>query len=416
MTAKQQRPVRVLMLIENTSFPNDRRMRHLAEILRDAGYAVSVVCPRGLDRDRSGRDNYQGIQVYRFPILTEASGRFGYVVEYLWSLLCLAWMAVVIVVFRGIDIIHVANPPDTMFLIAAALKVFGIRFVYDQHDLCPELYMSKFGKRGFVYKALLLLENFSYRTADLVIATNESYRETAMERGRVAADRVIIVRNGVDLTRFHREAQKPELKRGRPFLAVYLGVMGTQDGVNRVVEAAYHMVHTLGRTDVSFVLIGTGECWESLRKLSHELGVADYVHLTGFISEELLHSYLSTADVCLAPDPPDRMNQLSTMTKIMEYMAFEQPIVSFDLLETRRSAAEAAIYVSEDNSELFARALASLLDDPERRAHMGAVGLDRTIRVVGLDRSREALLAGYQRFAGTDKSAPVSARAGATPS
>jgi glycosyltransferase involved in cell wall biosynthesis len=287
-----------------------------------------------------------------------------------------------------------------LYLVARPYKFFGKKFVYDQHDVCPELYQSKFERRDLVFRALLFMERQSYQSADLVISTNQSYRDIARERGGVGDERSVIVRNGADLTRFHRRAPRPELKRQFAYMAVYLGVMGKQDGIDRAVQALHHIVHTFGRQDVLFVMIGKGECWHSLQKLSEELNVASNVQFVGHISDELLLDYLSTADIGLAPDPPDRMNQLSTMTKIMEYMACELPIVSFDLLETRRSAGDAAYYVEKEDPKLFAEVLLGLLDDQPRRERMSSIGLQRTIQLVGLDRSRIALLEGYSRLLG----------------
>lgn len=400
-----QRSHSVVMLIENGPFPFDRRMRHLAETLHDAGYKVTVISPKGKDHNQLSFEVIDGVQVYRFPVLFDARHRFGYVFEYLWALLCLELLLLFVWIRNDIDIIHCANPPDILFLLAWPFKLLGKRFVYDQHDLCPELYHSKFERVDGVYRTLLFLEKRSYRAADLVISTNQSYREIARERGGITDERSVIVRNGVDIKRFYRRDPKPELKRQFTYMAVYLGVMGKQDGVERVVQAAFHAVHTFGRRDVCFALIGTGECWAELKTLSEELKVSDAVRFLGYVPDDELLDYLSTADVCLAPDPPDRMNQLSTMTKIMEYMACQRPIVSFDLLETRRSAAEAALYV-EDDTRMFARALLDLLDDQPRREMMGKVGLQRSIQLVGLDRSQKVLLEAYSRLVGGPASLP----------
>ena len=282
-----------------------------------------------------------------------------------------------------------------------AIQTTQEKFVYDQHDLCPELYQSKFYRLDRVYRTLLFLEKESYRAADLVISTNESYRDIARERGEVSDERSVIVRNQVDINRFYRKAPRPELKRQFPYMAVYLGVMGKQDGVDRIVQAASHVVHSYGRQDVLFAMIGTGACRDELQKLSEELKVADVIQFLGYVPDDILLEYLSTADVCLAPDPPDRMNQLSTMTKIMEYMACQRPIVSFDLLETRRSAGDAAFYVEKEDTRMFARALLELLDDQPRRERMGKIGLQRSIQLVGLDRSQKALLEAYSSLIGT---------------
>jgi glycosyltransferase involved in cell wall biosynthesis len=388
------------MLIENLSFPWDRRMRHLATALQQAGYEVSVICPKGEKQDRSSFEMFRGVKVYRYPMGYQASGGLGYLFEYSWAFLCAAFLSLVVLIRDGFDIIHSANPPDMFFLLAWPYKLFGKKFVYDQHDVCPELYESKFERRDWAYRMLLLFEKNSYRSADLALATNQSYYDIAKERGRLPDHRLAIVRNGVDTTYFHRVAPRPELKGKFSYMALYLGVMGKQDGVDRVIQAAQHVVHTYGRRDVLFLMVGTGESWNKLQELARELHVDDVVHFTGRISDESLFEYLSTADVCLAPDPPDRMNQLSTMTKILEYVAFQQPIVSFDLLESRRSAGDAALYVEREDPKLFAEAILELLDDPARRKRMGQIGLDRSENLISWNQSRAALLEAYSRLSG----------------
>ena len=379
-------------------------MLHHAEALRAAGYEVSVICPKGeLPEERESFEVIQGMSVYRYPAVWRARGKLAYLFEYLWALLCSFALSWLVWAREGFDAIHAANPPDIFFLVAWPFKLMGKKFVYDEHDLCPELYTSKFGKAGAVQKALLFMQERSYHAADLVISTNQSYRDVARERGGIGDERSAIVRNGVDITEFHRGPARPELKSGFQYLAAYVGIMGVQDGVDRIVHAAHHLVHDLHRRDVLFVLIGKGECWQPLQRLAAELEVSDYFNFTGRISDELLLDYFSTADVCLAPDPPDRMNQLSTMTKIMEYMACGNPIVSFDLLETRRSAGEAAVYVNRDDPKLFGDELVALLDDPARRKAMAKVGLDRTLQVVGLGRSKKALIDAYDRMFGVTR-------------
>jgi glycosyltransferase involved in cell wall biosynthesis len=366
-----------------------------------------VICPRGKEFDQSGYAVIDDIKIYRYPPLFQASGKLGYFLEYGWALFCLGALSLMVWLRDGFDIIHCANPPDLMFLIASPFKLLGKKVVYDQHDLCPELYESKFRRQDAVYRALLFLERQSYRTADLVISTNQSYRDIARERGDIADERSAIVRNGVDVGRFYRKTPLPELKRPFNYMAVYLGVMGRQDGVDRVVQAAHHVVHTFGRRDVMFAMIGKGECWHELQRQSVELKVVEFVKCLGHVSDDLLLDYLSTADLCLAPDPPDRMNQLSTMTKIMEYMACQRAIVSFDLLETRRSAGDAALYVNQEDTKMFAHAIIELLDDFPRREKMGGIGLQRSIHFVGLDRSRKALLDAYFRLLGNPASSRV---------
>jgi glycosyltransferase involved in cell wall biosynthesis len=397
---QKSEPRRVLMLVENLSFPWDRRMRHLATALRQAGYEVRVICPKGETQDRRSFEIFQGISVYRYPIFFQANGALGYLVEYSWAFFCTAILSIFIWIRYGFDIIHSANPPDIFFLLAWPFKMLKKKFVFDEHDLCPELYESKFRRQDLMYRALMMTEKLSYHTADLIISTNQSYSEIARERGGVPDRRLAIVRNGVDMGYFHMTTPRPELKEPFPYMAVYLGVMGKQDGVDRVVRAAHHVVHTLGRRDVVFVMIGKGGCWAELQERARTLQVDDIVRFLGHISDELLLDYLSTTDLCLAPDPPDRMNQLSTMTKILEYMACQRPIISFDLVESRRSAGDAAIYVEGDDPQAFGQAISELLDDPLRRERMGRVGLERTIHLIGWNRSREALLEAYSRLDG----------------
>lgn len=404
MNGNQTKQRRVLMLVENLSFPWDRRMRHLAGALQKNGYSVCVISPRGETQDRKAFEIIDGINVYRYPSW-QASSPLGYILEYGWAFVCTALLSLVAWIRHGIDIIHSANPPDMFFLLAWPFKLLGKKFVFDEHDVAPELYECKFQRQDWVWRLLLLLERASYHTADLVIATNESYRDIARQRGHIPDSRLTIVRNGVDLTYFRRRDPRPELKLGFAYMALYVGVMGKQDGVECVIRTADYLVNQCGRHDVLFVLIGKGECWSDLQRLTHELKLEDYVKLLGRVSDEVLIDHLSTADVCLAPDPPDRMNQLSTMTKILEYMAFQRPIVSFDLLESRRSAADSAVYVAKKDDVLFASALNGLLNDRTRRERMGRVGLERTLNLIGWDRSQQSLREGYSRLFAAEPSA-----------
>ncbi len=390
---------KVLIMLENNSFPEDRRVFNQVEALQSAGYSISVICPQGeAPKLKALRETVAGVKVYRYPMLGQGGGKLGYVLEYLCALIFTSIWSLFVWISDDFDIIHSANPPDIFFAVAWPFKFLGKKYIYDEHDLCPELYDAKFQRKGWAYRILLALQKQSYRAADLVISTNESYRQIAKTRGNVPDERLAVVRNGVDINLWHRRNPCPELKRGFPYLAVYLGVMGTQDGVDRVIYAADYVVHKLGRRDVLFVLVGKGECWQALQELSRSLKLEEFVHFAGRISDDLLLDYLSTSDACLAPDPPDEMNQLSTMTKIMEYMACGNPIVSFDLLETRRSAGDAAVYVQGSDPRMLGAALADLLDNPSLRRRMAQIGVDRSIHLVGLDRSRKALLEAYSRL------------------
>ena len=388
---------RVLILIENLSFPMDRRMRQEAASLRAAGYEVTVISPKGELGERATFEVLDGIRIYRYPFYWEGNNALTYLLEYGWALLCTLTFTLWVAIWHGVDIVHAANPPDLLFLAAWPLKLFGKKFVYDQHDLCPELIEAKFGNRGFFYRLILLLEKLSYRSGDLVIATNQSYYEIAEKRGQVSAQKLCIVRSGPDLRRFTYTNPRPELKGGFPFLVVYLGVMAKQDGVDRVVRVAHELKFNRARNDILFVAIGRGERWHELQELARELEVDSIMRFPGRLPDADVLEYLSTAEVCLAPDPPVPMNHLSTMNKILEYMACKRPIVSFDLVESRRSAGSAAVYV-QDDMRFFAEAIEALLADPVLRSELGEMGYRRVRDELSWNRSEEALLEAYARL------------------
>jgi glycosyltransferase involved in cell wall biosynthesis len=385
------------MLIENLSFPMDRRMRHEATALRDAGYQVKVICPRGQHQDGARFENFEGIRVYRYPSY-QASASIGYPLEYGWALLCTFMLMLWLWAKEGFDYVHAANPPDLFWLLFCPFGWLGKKLIYDQHDLSPETYESKFRRREWLYRLLLMLERYSYRKASLVITTNESFYEIAQKRGGVSADRLAIVRSAPDLSYFRRTEPRPALKQGYPYMVAYLGVMNSQDGVDRVVRAAHHLQRIRGRKDVIFTLIGRGTCWEELRQLARSMKLDGTINFTGRVSDEDLLGYLSTADICVAPDPPIELNHHSTMNKIMEYMACGRPIVSFDLVESRRSAASAAVYVERDDPALLAEAIHSLLQDPERREALGEHGYERVRRELDWSHSAQKLVEAYSRL------------------
>jgi len=409
----QNRPApRVLMLIENLSFPMDRRMRQEASALRAAGYEVSVICPRGEHQDTSGFEICDGVHVYRYPLYWQGSGGLSYILEYSWALLCTFALMLRISARRGFDYVHAANPPDLFFLLHWPFSWFGKKFVYDQHDLCPETYETKFQRRDWVWRLLGKLEGYSHRRANLVLATNQSVYDIARTRGGVSPEKLAIVRSGPDLEHFRRTQPQPALKRGYPYMVAYLGVMSVQDGVDRVVRAAHHLQQLRPAHDVLFTLIGKGDCWEQLQQLANSLGLNGTVQFTGRIPDQDLLQYLSTADVCVAPDPPIPLNHMSTMNKIMEYMACAKPIVSFDLTESRRSAEAAAVYVERDDPKLLAEAINQLLEDPGRRSQVGQYGFDRVRSELDWAHSARNLIEAYSRLE-PSRQPPVAATAAA---
>lgn len=387
---------RVLILVENLSVPFDRRVWQESRALTEAGYGVSVICPRGAKRDTEDHVVIEGVDIHRYPLRAATGGPAGYVREYgaaLWHSFRLARR------LSGagrFDVIHACNPPDLLFLVALPFTLRGrTRFIFDHHDLVPELFQSRFGGRGPLRFAALLFERLTFALAHTVISTNESYREVAIRRGRMRPERVHVVRSAPDLERFTRVPAEPELRRGKRFLACYLGVMGPQDGVDYALRAVAHLRDELGRTDVHTTFIGSGDAFDDLVALSHELGVQDIVEFTGRVPDATVHSYLSTADVCLAPDPKNPLNDVSTMNKIVEYMAMSRPVVSFDLREARVSAGDAAVYATPNDELEFARLVAELLDDPERRDEMGRLGRARVEDSLSWATSRARLLTAY---------------------
>jgi glycosyltransferase involved in cell wall biosynthesis len=365
------------MLLENGPYSQDTRVPAEATALVSAGYTVSVICPRGTQK--GWRDMLDGVRVYRYPAPPDGDGLLGYLWEYGYSMVAMLLLSLVVAFSEGFDVIHAHCPPDTSVLIAALYKPFGKSFVYDHHDLAPEMYYARFrdGGNRWVYRALVLLEKLSCRLASRVIATNESYKAVEMERGRVPAERIYVVRNGPNLERLQPAEPAPALQQRASTILGYVGHMGPQDGVDYLLRALHHLVYDLDRRDVFCVVVGKGDMLSELKALAEELETERYVWFTGWIPDEDLLRYLSTADICLDPDPSNPFTDRSTMVKMMEYMALGKPIVAFDLPEHRVTAQDAAVYARPNDELDFARQIAALMDDPERRRAMGAKGRKR---------------------------------------
>src|SRR5436190_7169689 len=315
---------RVLILVENLPSPFDRRVWQEAGALRDAGYTVSIICPTGRGYEALF-EAIDGIHIWRYRLPAEGAGALGYLVEYSAALFWTFVLSLRVLAARGFDVVHACNPPDLLFLIGGFYKLFGKKFLFDHHDANPELYVAKFGRKDFFYRLMLLLERLTFRTADVAIATNHSYRRIAIERGDMAPERVFVVRSGPALERLKIQPPTPALKRGRKYLVGYVGVMGRQEGIDYLLHAAAHIVHRLGRHDVHFGLVGGGTSLEEMKALAAELEVADYVTFTGRVPDAELLAMLNTADVCVNPDVASEMNDISTMNKVMEYMALAKP-------------------------------------------------------------------------------------------
>lgn len=389
------KPRRVLILVENLPSPFDRRVWQEATTLRDAGYVVSIICPTGRGYEKRS-EIVDGIHILRYRLAVEAEGAMGYALEYalalFWTFL-LTWR---VFFTRGFDVIHACNPPDLFFLIGRFFKLFGKKFLFDHHDINPELYEAKFGRRDFFYRLMLKLERWSFRTADISIATNESYRRIALDRGGMAPERVFVVRSGPSLERMKIVPPVESLKRGRKYLVGYVGVMGRQEGIDYLLHAVRHIVHGLGRKDVHFGLVGGGTSMPAMKALAEVLGVADYVTFTGRVDDREMLEMLNTADICVNPDVANEMNDKSTMNKIMEYMALGKPIVQFDLTEGRYSARDASLYARKNDSIDLAAKIVALLLDPEKRRRMGEYGRRRVVSELAWNHEAPRLLAAYR--------------------
>ena len=386
---------RVLILVENLPSPFDRRVWQEACALRDAGYGVSIICPTGRGYERTF-EAIDGIHVYRYRLPFEASGAAGYAVEYA---IALAWTFVLawrVLLTRGFDVIHACNPPDLFFLIGGFFKLLGKKFVFDHHDLNPELYEAKFGRRDFFHRLLLRLERWTFRIADVSIATNQSYLRIAIARGRMPPERAFVVRSGPSLERLKIRPPDERLKRGRRYLVGYVGVMGKQEGIDHLLRAARHIVLDLGRRDVHFGLVGGGTSLAAMKALARELGIAEFVTFTGRVPDEEMLAMLNSADVCVNPDIANEMNDKSTMNKIMEYMALAKPVVQFDLAEGRCSAQRASLYARRNDALDLAAKIVELLDDPLRRTAMGRYGRKRVEDELAWKHEAPKLLAAYE--------------------
>ena len=397
--ASAGKPRRVLIIVQNLPVPFDRRVWLEATSLTREGYRVSVICPKAKGYNAS-REILEDVDIYRYPLPIDAQGALGFVMEFAWCFLCSFWLSLkVAVTGRGFDVVHACNPPETFWLLGWFWRPFGKRFLFDHHDLSPEMYAAKFGTAaGAMYRGLLFLERMTFRTADVVITTNESHKRIAQERGDVAAEDIFIVRSGPDLDRFKLYDPDDAWRKDKRFLLTYLGEMCKQDGVDLLVRVVKRLRDDLGRGDFHAVFVGGGPEQPMIKAYADEIGVADCCTFTGRVSDEDLCRILSSADVAVDPDPKSDWSDKSTMNKIMEYMFFGLPIVAFDLTEHRVSAQDAAVYAEPNSEAAMADAIVALLDDPERRAAMAAFGAERVREKLVWQHSVPPLLAAYDRI------------------
>lgn len=388
---------KILIIVENLPLPFDRRVWQEATALRDRGAQVSIICPTGKGYEKRF-EMIDDIAIYRHKLPLEAKSALGYAVEYGSALFHEFRLTVKCLRQRGFDVIHACNPPDLIYLVAMPFKLFGKKFLFDHHDINPELYIAKFGRKDFFYRLMLYFERRTFKSAQICLSTNESYKKIAIERGGKNPDDVYVVRSGPKLDRLKTIPPVNTWKNGRHHLVGYVGVIGKQEGLTYLVEAAEHIVKTKKREDIQFGCVGSGTELENIKAYAEEKGISEYFTFTGRVSDQVLLEVLNTADICVNPDEYNEMNDKSTMNKVMEYMALGKAIVQFDLAEGRFSAQEASLYAKPNDAIDLAEKMIELLDDPERAEKMGAFGYRRVKNELEWSYEKENLYKAYRKL------------------
>ncbi len=386
---------RVLVITQNAPVPRDRRVWNELLALRDGGYELVAICPQGVGSDAARFERLDGIDIFRYGQPPATGSPLSYIREYAVAFWRIRRLARKVAGERGFDVVQASNPPDFLLISVHFLKRRGARLIFDHHDLSPELYLARFGGDGGLYYRLTrLLERANFRIADFVLATNESYKRVALQRGGMRPEQVFVVRSGPELARFGPVEPDPALRRGRRTLISFIGEMAPQDGVDHALRALARLLER--RDDWHAIFAGDGPACASLRELAATLGLGDHVEFPGWLDDPELKAVLSTSDVCLVPDPKTALSDASTLVKIAEYMAMSRAIVSYDLTESRVTAGEAAVYARPNDPQAFADAIGQLLDDPDRREAMGRIGRERVERLLSWESSRQVLLAAYE--------------------
>jgi glycosyltransferase involved in cell wall biosynthesis len=393
----------VLIIVENLPVPFDRRVWLEATTLHNSGYTVSVICPKAPGYETS-EETIDGVHIYRHRLPLEARSAAGYLIEYAYALFWQTLLSFKVFRDRGFDVIHICNPPDLIFIVALLHKIAGgKKIIFDHHDATPELYEAKFGRRDLYWQLLTIAEKWTFWTADISIATNESYRRIAVNRGAMKPERVFVVRSGPSLDRLTAMPADPTWRHGRRFMVGYVGVISKLEGLDLLLAAVDHIVRKRRRTDIQFVVVGSGPEWQTIVRMSIEMDLREYVTFTGRVDDSTLFAILSTADLCVNPDRVTPMTDISTMNKIMEYMAFAKPIVQFDVTEGRFSASKSSLYARTNDPVDFAEKIVTLIDDEQLRATMGAFGLQRVRESLAWHHEEPQLLAAYESLFGLQK-------------
>jgi glycosyltransferase involved in cell wall biosynthesis len=388
---------KVLIILENLPVPFDTRVWNEAKALRDKGMMVTVICPTG----KGYKKKYEvidGIHIYRHTLPFEAKSSPGYLIEYAAGLFWEFVLSFKIFISRGFDVIHACNPPDLIFLIGLFYKMFKKKFVFDHHDLCPELYSAKFNRKDFFYKLMFLLEKLTFKVSDISIATNNSYKEVAIKRGGMPPEKVFVVRSGPDFNRLKIMPPEKKYKCGRKYLVGYVGVIGKQEGLEYLVDACKYIVKEKNREDIHFICVGGGTDLENIKNYAAQEGVSGFFTFTGRVSDDILLKALNTADICVNPDIYNDMNNKSTMNKIMEYMALKKPVIQSDLKEGKESAQEASLYAKPNDPIDFGEKILELINDEAKRKEMGEIGYKRVKEILAWDHQKEHLYKAYRKL------------------
>lgn len=394
----------ILIIVENLPVPFDRRVWQEANTLKDNGAKVSIICPKMKQYNKS-RETINGIEIYRHPLPIEGKGALSYLMEYATALFWEFVLSMRIFVKKRFHAIQGCNPPDLIFLVALFYKLFGVKYIFDHHDINPELFIAKYGKKGFFYKLMLMTERLTFATANYSIATNQSYKEIAIQRGKMPANKVQIVRSGPKLERLKAGCGNIKYKNGREFLIGYVGVIGAQEGLDLLLESAKLITDT--RNDVQFAIIGDGTELKKIKEIAAAMQLNEFVDFYGRVDDYTMVEILNTTDVCVNPDKPTVMNNLSTMNKIMEYMALKKPVVQYNLKEGKLSAQDASLYAENTSTKDFADKILWLLDNREERIKMGEYGYKRIINELAWEHESQNLLSLYERvFGGFEGDAP----------
>lgn len=387
----------ILIIVENLPVPFDTRVWQEATTLVKNGYTVSVICPKGKGYDKEF-EVLQGVNIYRHNLPTEGNGLIGYVREYGTALKEQIRLAKKVYKEVGFNVIQGCNPPDNIYMVANRFKKYGVKYVFDHHDICPELFEAKFKKKGLLYQSQILLEGRTYKNCDIAFVTNESYKKIAIERGKMSADKVFVLRSGPRLERLKIQEPKDEIKRGKRYMIGYLGVIGQQEGIEYLLEAAKYIKESKGRNDIFYGIVGGGPHLEALKQKCKEMKIDDIFEFTGRVSDQVMLDYLNTADICVNPDEYNEMNDKSTMNKVLEYMALGKPIVQFDLTEGKYSAKKASLYAKPNDYKDLAEKIIYLLDNEDKRFEMGQYGMNRIKNELSWEHTSRELLRGYDKL------------------